>query len=104
MFSNIADTKSIAYYQVQSLYNDILFELEKSGEQSIKKNCQEIFKNFIENCKTLNKSSDFNEKAYNKTLALFEKVLELNYKYNFSKKLAQNWSADFKSKNVAVKY
>lgn len=104
MLKNIADTNSIAYYQVQSMYNDLLCELESSGEQSVKEHCKEVFKQFIESCKTLNKSQNLNEAAYNKALSLFEEILALNFEHNFTKKLNRNWALDSKTQNLTINF
>ena len=94
LFLNVANTDSIAYYQVQSIYNDILSELEKPTNIVTKNACKKIFSKFISTCQALKCIEEFEEEYYNETLKLFEEVLEFNFQHNFYKKLNSNWKIE----------
>lgn len=96
LFLNIADTDSIAYYQIQSIYNDIISGLGKSDNKIIKTKCKKTFSKFVATCKALKGIEKFEEEYYNETLMLFEEVLELNFQHNFYKKLNSSWKIEKK--------
>lgn len=101
LFLNIAKKDSIAYYQVQSIYNDIILENKNTDANESYKN---TFEEFIDSCKLLKSLDHFDEETYNKTLSLFEKVLIDNFNLNFEKKLNRGWTLDSKNQKIVINY
>ena len=95
LFLNLNNKESNVYYELQIMYNTIISNL--SLEEDILE-CQETFKCFLTNCKTMKKFKDINYTEYDtaKTNAFsyFDKIMELNHNHNFMISYNQSYSKD----------